>query len=826
MKHFFQRKTTYTALLYCVLLIAVSWFAWSGVLSFWFFKAFEPSWLMGVPHTFLGLYRSHAYLYFLDYTLFGWNPAGWYATSLVLHTMASLLLFGYLYSLTKRLRIAGVAALFFVASPTYHDVLTWGSFNSYYGLLLSCVIASLWLYHHWRYSLKKQFLLGSLFFAFLAFFIRESALILIGIIIFAELTIYNTTKTFRPFEVLKKIIPFIGVALIYVVVRHSLGDVYGDYMDDSVQLRISLLHDHLYLLLAWRVILAFGRHFASLWIPYEWLNTVRAFLVDITHGSVFLEKYFFSITGGIVAGIWVSALYKLRKTKIFPLLVFAFGWSVLWIVITSYAIPSSDTVLAQDYFWNTRRYVYYAYVGVTLWWSIIFWWLYENIQRRLPRLKAYLYPGFVGLIGLMVLINIFWLRAIEKGLLVSIHAQSRAFYASFQKEFPNISNDYAIYYFPYSDVLNDYLYEWSFLKEMWYPNLKDAPFPIEDQFARVLEKISKGTYRLDSMLFMSYLNSNGLTNEGARAREAIRHIQSFEAYGVNATSLPEGKFPVEILYSVDIGYSAVPSGSSLATVEAQSYATDRDKFLSHASVQVSATITQRPNEPFLHVLPTNLIDGNFGPRSGWLADSIPAIVTIDLGSEQEVGALWWSSQAGARVPSSYRIESSLDGKAWKEIGLVHRNTKTARIDFFDKPVMSKFIRMDIETTNTGISASLDEIEVIGVNGLPFAKRYTDPHLLVNDSAMVSASPTAWAKFSWSTNNTWPETPPQEKWFPVITDGSSHTVQFMLPDMEIFSRKGEFLQKFITGISIAPVSPFHLNIEYVTLTPQYEIADTK
>lgn len=826
MKHFFQRKTVYTVLLYCVLLVVVSWFAWSGVLSFWFFKAFEPSWLMGVPHTFGGLYRSHAYLYFLDYTLFGWNPAGWYATALVLHTLASLLIFGYLYSLTKSFRLAGLAGLFFVASPSYQDVLTWGSFNSYYALLLSCVVASLWLYHYWRCSLKKRFLFGSLFFAFLAFFIRESALALIGVIIFAELTIYYRTKIFKPFEVLKKIIPFIGVALIYILLRYFLGEVYGDYMDDSVQLRLSLLQDHLYLMFAWRVILAFGRHFASLWIPYEWLNTVRVLLVDISRGSVILNKYFFSLMGGIVAGICGGILYKLRKTKIFSFLLFAFMWSLLWTVITAYAIPSSDTVLTQDFFWNTRRYNYYAYVGVVLWWSVIFWWIYENIQRRLPRLRYYTYPGFVGLIGFVVIINIFWLRAIEKNLFVSIHAQSRAFYASFQKEFPKISKDYIIYQYPYSEGLNDYLFEWSFLKGTLYPNLKDAPFTTESQLARILEKVSNGVYRLDNILFVGYNSLNGIRNETKRAKEALRNVQSFEAYGVETSTLPEGKFPVEIPYIVEIGYNAVPSGVVQATAEAQSYAADRDTFLTHASVDVSATVTQRPNEPFLHVLPMNLIDGNFGPRSGWLADSIPGVVTIDLGSEQEVGALWWSSGDKQRVPSTYRIESSLDGKAWKEIVFVHRNTKTARIDFFDEPVTGRFIRMDIGTTDTGISVYLDEIEVIGAGGLPFAKRYTDPNILVNDSAMIIASPTGWAKFSWSTNKTWTSTPPQEKWFSVITDGSSHTVQFILPDMERFSTKGEFLQKFITGITVAPVSPFQLNIEYVTLKPQYEIAATK
>lgn len=800
--------------LYCLLLIAVSWFAWSGVLSFWFFSGYEPSWLMGVPPTFVGLYRSHAYVYFLDYKLFGWNPAGWYATALILHTLASLTLFGYLYAFTKRLRVAGVAALFFVASPVYQDVLTWGSFNSYYALLLLSVIVSLWFYYSWRNSFKKRFLFGSLCFAFLAFFIRESALTLVGIIFLAELTVYHKAKTFTLLKLFKMIIPFIVVALVYLIVRHFLGQVYGDFSDDSVQLRMGLLQDHLYLRLAWRVALAFGRHFASLWIPYQWLNAVREFLVNITHGSLFLQKYFFSVVGWTVVGILSSMLYRLRKTNIFPFISFAFGWSVLWISITSYAIPSSDTVLTQDYFWNTRRYMYYAYVGVSLWWSVLFWKLYEKVRK----------PGLILLVVIVVLTNILWLRTTEKELLETIHARSRAFYASFQKEFPRISKDYSVYQYPFSDGLNDYLYEWSFLKDVFYPNLKNSQFFTENQLARILEKVSKGVYRLDDILFVGYTAASGVRNEGARVREVLNNIQPFETYGVDTATFPEGKFPVEIPYIVTVGYSATPYGST--DYETRQFIEDRNLFFTNASVNVAATMSQREGEPFLHLLPANLIDSNFGNRSGWIADSIPAVATIDLGSQRSIGALWWNSQEGVRVPSSYRIETSLEGSRWETVASIRLNTKISRIDYFKKPTVARFVRMNIDSTKTGAFAYLDEIGVIGERGISFAKRYEDPMRMIHDSMTASGQPAGFATFSWTTSSTTSDTPPQEKSFPVIPDGIVHEIHFKLPEMEIFSQRGKFLKKFITGFTIAPIGPFHLNIEYVTLKPQYEITDPK
>src|SRR5688572_33191170 len=119
-----------------LLILFVGTLAWFPTLNFWFFKAYEATWLLGVPQTPLGLIKAHAFLYYLDWKIFGWNPWGWYLTSLALHLIASLILYKLIFLISKNKLLALVSSLFFVASTAYNDVLTWGSFNSYYPLLL------------------------------------------------------------------------------------------------------------------------------------------------------------------------------------------------------------------------------------------------------------------------------------------------------------------------------------------------------------------------------------------------------------------------------------------------------------------------------------------------------------------------------------------------------------------------------------------------------------------------------------------------------------------------------------------------------------------
>src|SRR5579859_7417942 len=174
-------------IVYPFILVIVGILGWYKVLNFWFLKAFDPFWLRSaLPYSFFTLIRTHAFLYYLDWKLFGWQPWGWYLVGLILHLIATLLLYHFLTLITKQRLFAFITAFFFVANICYSDVLTWGSFNSYYPLLLSFMLLTFISFYYFRKTKQVLFLGLTLLFFWLSLLVRET-----GLIIAPLLTIFD-----------------------------------------------------------------------------------------------------------------------------------------------------------------------------------------------------------------------------------------------------------------------------------------------------------------------------------------------------------------------------------------------------------------------------------------------------------------------------------------------------------------------------------------------------------------------------------------------------------------------------------------------------------
>ncbi len=827
MKRLLQYITHRKIYFHCILLCIISFLAWGLTTQFWFFMGYETAWLMSVPHTIQGLFRSHAYIYYLNYLLFGWNPTGWYAVAIVLHTIASLLSFFVLLSLTNVYALAAAGSLIFVASITYHDVITWGSFNSYYAFMMICVFLSLLGYRVYMQRKNIVYLFLSLLFAFLAFYNRESGLVLIGILFIYDLFFHFKKNKKYIIAFFIRMALFLGVAFVYLLIRSAFGDVVGDYADDSVQLRLRLQNDHQYVLLAWRTVLAFGRYYASLWLPYELLNAVREKFVALVGYGDTIRFFFFSSLGWINLMVVSFIIYLRRTSKYRKLYYFSLVWTILWIAITSFAIPSTDTVLRQEYLWNTRRYEYYAFFGVCLFIATILFEIgqYTKHTFRNKKVATIVVPMIVAV---LVSVNILWLWKIEYGLLITVHKRTKQFYESFKRQFPILSDTVVVYQFPHANGLNDLLGEWSVVRDQEYPNLKNRPFATESQLGRILEKVSSKTILLSDVIFLDYSIERGLLDRTKEILTILKKARELSLSNDAISVLPEKTYPVEIPYKLDVTILANPSVNSSKQFgdSDMRYAIVRAENIKNSSVKVSATASQRPGEPFFYLLPSNLIDGNFGVRSGWMADSIPAVVTIHLGTPQNVRGLFFSTEKGPRLPSSYHIDYSLDGNNWEKILDRKNNTDVERIDFFDKPIMASYIRLTVDTTTTGAFLYLDEVEVIPESGFESVKNFQSPRELVSHSMKTPNVPYAFIKIRWGTDKTYVETPMQEFIVPIRADGRPMKYAFRIPEMEQFSRNGDFLKKYITNIAIEPVGPYNIQILSKSLRPFYEITDTK
>lgn len=793
------------------LLIIFGLISWSKVLTFWFFRGWEAGWLMGAPHTFFGLFRFHAFIYFLDYKLFGWQPSGWYATALIFHLLATAIIFFFILSWTKNHLLAFLTSLIFVANIAYHDVLTWGSFNSYYPLILLGLVSVIWSLHQFHQKRKKIYYLIALLISFATLFFRETGIVILGLIPLYQI-IFNKEELNRNkiMSMIKIVTPFILIVLLYLMIRNIVGGGAGDFADDTVQMRLKLLEEGQYFVYGWRVFIAFGKFFAPLIWPYPFLNYLRQIILSVnSQDLIFL--YFFPLVGWATLVGLIVILWKLKRKNYIKLLLFAFGWMVFQILFISLAMPSTDTVLRYEYLWNTRRYEYYAFFGTSLFLAILFYQIY--LKRKM--LFYLIMLIFIG--G-----NIVALWTIEDNLAREIYKPSKDFYQKFKDLFPSLPKKAVIYQYPYANGLNDFLYEWSFFKGDLYKNLAGEPFRTESQLERVLEKISQSQFTLNDTIFLDYNPRVGLIDQTQKAREMIVNTRTFTFNGTSQLDMPQGKLPVEIPYQIEINFKALPLPLNEDSF-LKFYALDRYQFLQNVKVKVSATASQRQGEPFLFFVPENLIDGNFGPRSTWIADSVPAVITLDLGQVKQVKAILWSTLTDSpRRPSNYEIFLSENGQDWQKVKEVKLNKDYQRIDILDTPHQAKFVRLTVQTTQSGGFNQLDELEVIDEEAAAIFKKYTDPQKLITDSQKMTGLPFGWAKITWQTSKDKDNSNPQEYYFPFKSDGLWHTYTISLPEREYLSQPGEFLDKFITSIDIEPVTPSEFSIGQVKIFPKYEI----
>lgn len=826
---------------YLVAIIIVGALAWYQTLSFWFFKAYEATWLSGIaPYNIVNLIKAHAFLYFLDWKLFGWNPWGWYATSLVFHLLASILLFSFIFLISKNKILSFISSLIFVANTSYNDVLTWGSFNSYYPLLLIWMLSLLITFIKYKETGKLYFLTLSVAFAVLGFFTRETGIIIVPLLTTYDLIFSKNLKEKKNIlNILKRQAPFYFALIGFFIIRSFYGGTIGDTADSNVKLQMKFVQDGLYVEYAKTAFLTFGKLIPPQLIPYPILNFSREYLSRFVYFE-FINTYYFSILGLILfAGFWAIWL-KLRKSKEYAkIFLFFLVWLGTFSLFVSLVIPHTPEVLARAYEYNTMRYRYFAFIGT----SILLASFLTIFFKKRSKIIMFL------IVLVVIIVNLLMIWRIEQKVYAFAYKPQKEFYTAFKNYFPTLPKESVFYIYPHASGLGDYLLEWYLIKEQSYPNLVGQPFSVESQMIAVMDKIKKGKIKLSHVFFLDYDQKLGLLDKTSYVKNVLR---SQKDYQINISNPKENYFtgelkgpPVELPYDLlmslffrhkDKFIGSQPDSSRLRALV--DYSVERDGYLNSVSISTAYTASQRAGEPFFHTLPSHLIDGNIGSRSRWIADSWRPWVQVDLGKKEEIIGVVWGSQDGTRSPATYSFFASEDGKTWNKIKSVKNFNKAKSIDIFDKPIMARFIKMEIYTTSGGDFVLLDEFEVLNSNVNKILEFYKDREELLNDVFNIfnfvanqedldymrdKGLTTHWARLAWETDTTTSIQNYQFLYFPYRIDASNQKIVLELPEMEIYSGAGEFFKKHITSISLDfGTIPFIINVGSLRLVPRINL----
>ena len=161
----------------------------------------------------------------LMWKLFGASASGWHVFNLILHLLASYLVFLVLERFTKDRRLAAIASLLFAVHPLRSESVAWIS-GLTDPLLAVFLISSFYVYVRYREEGRIKLMVGSLALFTLAAFTKEPAVALPIFIGAYELFVVNQEQSLR--ERLKPAVKysasFLFVSAVYFAARYyALG---------------------------------------------------------------------------------------------------------------------------------------------------------------------------------------------------------------------------------------------------------------------------------------------------------------------------------------------------------------------------------------------------------------------------------------------------------------------------------------------------------------------------------------------------------------------------------------------------------------------------
>lgn len=824
------------------------------IFSFWFFHGWETSWLSPVVTggaSLTNLMQSHGFVMYFNYLLFGWNPAGWFATALLAHIFVTWMLMYFVTQVTKKLVIGFFSALIFVTTTAHHDVVTWGSFESLYAVQTFGFYTSLLFFYLFRTQKKNLYFLICVSAFLFSSVLRESGLIFIPIVFLFDLIIFRWSlvdgfmklrfnrKEMQNF--LKPHFLFWSIAVIYLLIWKSYGGSPHDYIDERVQFRVLLFHEGRFLEYFQYGFLAFGQFIPPYLIPYTFVNSIKSLAFRTVPLEV-IHFYFNVMLGWGMYLVFLILLILQRKSKYFNYLLFCLASFTIIMLFYSFAWTMTPNFFTIPYSWTENRWRYFAFTMLAPFLIISLFWVSGQLSELWQkRKKIFLIAPYIAILA-YVIVNFWQLHGIQKEMYLQNHLPSRRFYDTLTDMFPVIDEDVRFYFNRNTPYLNDFFSELQVIRQDFYPNLKNIPAPpwATSDIYYTLNRLKNR----ENILFADYSVETGVQNrteEVKRLFDSQRIIsagvsQKNGSFFLDTQELP----PVEFRNSIKLTYAAGLRGGSgqdeftyddlraLAGVSQNIY-----KGMTDYRLEVCKTVGW-PDEPFYDFRESLAIDGNLSYRSYWWADCRPAWITIDLGEERDIsGFTWGSYNYEGAVPRHYVYEVSGDGKDFKPVLEIKENSLPGRVDRLEKNITSRYIRLNVIETDLRALFILNEFTPIFNDSSEIFDKYSSNKDLFeaiyslwsktggSEISQLGSEflPVVWAKVTWiSEPDNQVPIEGRTYYIPLLADGNINTYTFQIPESENYSTQGQFLGRFITGITIEPAPSTVIDIQRAEFIP--------
>ena len=757
-----------TSNLSTLLLIAYTFWIWSPVLDFGFLRAYEPLWLMGAKGNFslTELYQSHSYFYYLDYLIFGWDARGWYFTGILTHTLGGLAFAKVVKLILDEFKWEGnitefvfLFSLVFLGSYVYLDVVSWGSFNSYYGFLLFLISCTVLLHFNYQATNDKRILVASCVSFLMALLIRETAVLALILIL--------TISYLRQWEGLREacsresrrmmvaITPFVVILIIFLIFRQSVGGVTGDMNDENVRGRLNLIANHEYWELTKRILLTFFRNAATLAFPFDWLNGKRAYYMSSYGYNDVMLNYAFPAVGLFAfLGLFLVGLFVIRtRSPEGKLLALSLVIITASLLIVAVAVPSIPAVHITDYNLFTRRYNYFAFLGVALIITLTMMYFTALIARTPVISKT--------ILVLVVIIFLGWnYHKLNKNLSLvykTEHEKYLTFVADFKKISPELNGDKLVYYPNSSPDINDFLLALSLTKSSIYKDVKDgngiSGIIVDTQLDRVFKKLHDKTAQIENTLFLKYSQSKGLENIADQIlpifSQKINYPLLIDQRNEMSQLPNANSFFAEIPFSLKLEVPAVDSSTEFTTRFG-----DFIEWYRTLSAEAGPTLQQRDYEPYVTCDPKNVIDLNINDGFGWCADGYVSWIELKSNTKTDIYGVWFITPSREVTPNKYEIlynytSNNLYGAKpqYKKIEYTENTMPWGVFLSFKTPIKSDVIKLTINNTH-GNYANISEFNIISKSMMSALNKTSNIPKLLNEFKNENHPKLYWARIDW------------------------------------------------------------------------------
>lgn len=816
--------------------------------------------------TIIKLMQSHAFIHFLNYHVFGAKVWGWYLTGLILHILATWMIVVFVSRLTKKKILGFLTGLWFVVNTAWHDAVTFGTQESLVAAQLLLFLIGTTFYGLFREGRRRWFFYPLSLVFFLMFTpLRESGLLFYPLLFVYDLIFYfpwqkitsirdiiKRENIFLFIKFLLPLIPFFLVALSYIFVRNSYGGSPDDFADGRIKLKQALLSEGKYLEYLKYGIISFGFYLPPHIIPYPLVNILRNLVTHFLPAEA-IKLYFFSVLGYIYYFLLIILTFRSRGKKIFKILLFALFIIAVPTIFYSFSFTPYEPFFLRDYGSDENRWRYVAFLGTSLFLIIYF---SEFLKEKINK-KLLTWVAFVIIAGNLVLnIGLMWF--IEDQMYNESFKPQKLFYSTFLKTFPTYKNNYAIYAYPKSDFLGDYMWEWSGLKKFYYPNLTNLrPDWLYGEMNRVLKVVEKNPSSLKDFFFIDFQPDKGVIDYTQQAREMIIHQKSI-TIDVNKTLSSENKLslpiekisPVEFPYHLEITLKVNLNLDKLKSQKSDfsqqqlnvltKYYQSHMFFLNSVKVwDVCGGAQKAPPSEAWNA--DHLTDGNFGPRSVSFADCSQGKITLDLGEERELsGVIMGGFENDPHLPFHYVYEVSRDGNNWEKVMEIEGNKRWEMMDKWPKIYRARYLRVKTLSTQTGIWLMLNEIEPVSKEAVDVFNDWSSRQKLTDDLYHLFSNLTldqaqyvynlgidkGFGRFFWKTNILSPSEADASFYFPYLIDGQFHTYTLPVYESEYYSGPRQFLKRYIKELNFDFGNfPGEISIDKVKLLPAMPIKPT-